>query len=877
MKYYNLSKNKVLEKLNTTDKGLSNGEVIKRLEKYGKNEFNKEPKRSIIKMAFDEIKNPITIILIIASLSSLISRDYYECIAIISIVILNVTLGVTQELKALKKTDALKELIKYKTKVIRDGKEIMVLSSELVPGDIALLESGNKIGADMRILETKNLSIDESVLTGESTGVTKTSNMLKGNIAISSQNNIVFAGTVVLRGRAKAVVIKTGTYTEVGQISDAVTQMEEELSPLTIRVNKLSKQISFLIIVVGLIITLLLYAKNMPGKEIFLSVIALSVSAMPESLPLALTLALTVSSTRMSKKNVIVKKLNSVEALGSCTVIASDKTGTLTLNEQTAKKIVLPSSEEVEITGVGYNNEGIVKTNNKNKKEVDNVIKQGVINNEGQLMLEHNKYTYFGDTIDVAFLALGLKNKVKYNFEVISEIPYESENKFSAALYKENNNNYLTVKGSLEKVLTFSSKMTISGKEVPIDKEKLIKQNSKLASEGYRVIALAESKVNINELKTEKDIPDLSFSGFVCFIDPIRKEASKSVNECKTAGIKVVMITGDHPLTAANIAKELNLIKEENEVATPAEVNEYLKKGEKAFDNFVKEKSVFARVTPLEKLAIVESYKRQGEFIAVTGDGVNDAPAIKSANIGIAMGSGTDVAKETADMIILDDDFNSIVEGVKQGRVAYSNIRKIVYLLLSCGAGEVLFFILAIAANLPIPLIAIQLLWLNIVTDGLQDIALSFEKGEDEILKEEITSPESAIFNNDLFFEVLVSGLIIGLTVYGFWVYLMSKNINITLARTYIMTLMVFMQNIHVLNCRSEKRSTFKVPFDNKFLALSIIGALILQIIVMKFDIFAKFLQITDIPTSHLLGLFIMSIPLLLIMEIYKKIIYNKK
>ncbi len=228
-------------------------------------------------------------------------------------------------------------------------------------------------------------------------------------------------------------------------------------------------------------------------------------------------------------------------------------------------------------------------------------------------------------------------------------------------------------------------------------------------------------------------------------------------------------------------------------------------------------------------------------------------------------------------MIILDDDFNSIVEGVKQGRVAYSNIRKIVYLLLSCGAGEVLFFILAIAANLPIPLIAIQLLWLNIVTDGLQDIALSFEKGEDEILKEEITSPESAIFNNDLFFEVLVSGLIIGLTVYGFWVYLMSKNINITLARTYIMTLMVFMQNIHVLNCRSEKRSTFKVPFDNKFLALSIIGALILQIIVMKFDIFAKFLQITDIPTSHLLGLFIMSIPLLLIMEIYKKIIYNKK
>lgn len=874
--YYDKDIKEIFKYLETTEHGLSTKEAQSRLLKYGKNELAKNKKRNFFKILIHEFNNPILIILIIAGTFSFISKDYIEGIAILLIISLDVLLGAIQEWRALKTTDALEDLIKYETKVIRNNQEQMIYSTNLVVGDIVLLESGNKVAADLRLIETDNLIIDESVLTGESIGVIKSNKIIKGHLSLSSQSNIAFAGTVVIRGRAKAIVIKTGSSTEIGQIADTVSNMEESPSPLTIRVNKFSKQISILVIVVAIIITILLYYKNVPGKEIFMSVIALSVSAMPEGLPLALTLALTVSSKRLSKNNVIIKKLNSVEALGSCSVIASDKTGTLTLNQQTAKKIVLPSHEEFNITGTGYNEDGKIDYPKSKEAEIKDLILQGVINNEAELRKEKNQYIYFGDTIDVAFLVLGLKVKKLDKFKVVDEISYESEKQYSAAFYEQNHKYYCTVKGSTEKILSFCDKMIVNGKSIKINKEELNQQNDKLASEGFRVIALAKSEVINKKEYNESDLKQLSFVGFVCFIDPIRKEAKSSVLKCQKAGIKVIMITGDHPLTAANIGAELGLIKSRENVTSGKELEEYLRLGEKEFDEFIKNKTVFARVTPLNKLAIVESFKRQNEFIAVTGDGVNDAPAIKAANIGIAMGSGTDVAKDTADMIILDDNFKSIVEGIKHGRIAYSNIRKIVYLLLSCGVAEVLFFIFAIMANLPIPLVAIQILWLNVVTDGLQDMALSFENHEDGILEEKVSSPEDNIFNKDLLFEVLISGLTIGIVVFGLWIFLMNKNTDLTLARTYILTLMVFMQNIHVLNCRSEKRSTFSMPLNNKFLIFSIVGSIIIQVIAIEVDIFAKFLQITKIPLWHILGLFMMSLPLLIIMEVYKKLVYHK-
>ncbi|MDD2238589.1 MAG: cation-transporting P-type ATPase [Bacilli bacterium] len=868
--FYDQNIKEVLKYFNTSQNGLSLIEAQKRLKKYGKNELAKNKKRNFFKIIINEFKNPILIILIIGGLFSFVSKDYIEAIAILIIILIDVLVGAIQEWRALKTTDALADLIKYETKVIRDNKEQKIYSTDLVIGDIVLLESGNKVGADLRIIDAQNLIIDESVLTGESHGVIKNSHKK------TEASNIVYAGTVVIKGRAKAVVIKTGSDTAIGKIADTVSNMEDTPSPLSIRVNKLSKQISLLILVIAIILTILLYYNNVSGKEIFILVIALSVSAMPEGLPLALTMALTVSSSRMAKKNVIVKKLNSVEALGSCTVIASDKTGTLTLNEQTAKKIVLPSQEEINITGSGYNDIGKINYPAQKEKAIKDIIFQGIINTEAVLKKENNKFKYFGDTIDVAFLVLGLKAKVSKEPDLISKIPYESENQYSAAFYEDNNKKYCTVKGSTEKVLSFCDKMMINGKAVNIDKKALNNQNEKMAFNGYRVIALAKKEIELKKSYTEKDLNKLIFLGFVCFIDPIRKEAKPAIKKCKKAGIKVVMITGDHPLTAANIGKELALIKNEKNITTGEELEKYLQLGEKEFDNFIKDKTVFARVTPLNKLAIVESFKRQNEYIAVTGDGVNDAPAIKAANIGIAMGSGTDVAKDTADMIILDDNFKSIVEGIKYGRIAYSNIRKIVYLLLSCGAAEVLFFVLAILANLPIPLIAIQILWLNVVTDGLQDMALSFENHEDGVLEEKVSSPESTIFNKDLFFELLVSSLTIGLVVYGFWVFLMKNNVDIIVARTYIVTLMVFIQNVHVFNCRSEKRSAFSMPLNNKFLIFSIFGSIFLHIIVLKVDIFAQFLKITSIPLWHIFGIFILSLPLLIIMEGYKKLVYHK-
>ena len=414
---------------------------------------------------------------------------------------------------------------------------------------------------------------------------------------------------------------------------------------------------------------------------------------------------------------------------------------------------------------------------------------------------------------------------------------------------------------------------TMGSNKIKINKESLLVQNENLAKEAYRVIAIADGLIEEKDKYSEKDIKNLNFVGLVAFIDPVREGVKESINDAKKAGIKVIMITGDHPLTAFAIGKELGIANTIDDVADGYEIKKYLEMGSVAFDNFIKQKKVFSRVSPIDKLEIVNSLKRQGEFVAVTGDGVNDAPAIKSANIGIAMGSGTDVAKETAKMIITNDNFISIVSGIKEGRTAYNNIRKIIYMLISCGIAEVLFFTLSIAFNMPVPLLAIQLLWLNIVTDGLQDLALSLEPAEKKVMKEKPRSPKEALFNKTLFEEILISGLFIGLLVFLCWYYLLNKlNMDPIFARGYIMTLMVFIQNVHVLNCRSESESIFKVPINNPFLLLSVLTTIFLQIIIMTHQGLSKFLKINAISFKELLYLLLLSSTVLIIMEIYKKI-----
>lgn len=867
-KWHSTEKEEVLEILKSSELGLAEKEVKLRQEKYGKNELPKGKTPSLLKIFIEQLLDPIVLLLVVAMIFSILIKENTDAIAIAFIILVDLILGTFQEWKANKNVEALKKLIEIRTKIIRSGKEIEVYSSDIVPGDIVLLSSGDKISADLRLIEVNNLTIDESVLTGESTSVSKISSVINKDVILAERKNMAYAGTSVLSGRGVGIVTATGLNTELGEIAQKVNTTKDTKSPLTIRMEKFSKEITFLVVAIAIIITVVLYSKGTSGSEIFLSVIALSVSAMPEGLPLALTMALTIGSNRMSKNNVIVKKLNSVESLGSCTVIATDKTGTLTVNEQTAKKIVLPDNSIFDIEGTGYNDKGkIIPLENANIEDAKYISKLGVLNNEASLKKVKDGYEYFGDSIDIAFLALGQKSQINIDdIEITNRINYESENKYSAVFYKENGNNYCTVKGSLEKVLEFCTTMKVNNKNKKLDIEKIKKQHEDLASSGYRVIALASGKS-----KSEKP-EHLTFEGLVAFIDPVREEVTKSISDCKKAGIKVIMITGDHPLTAYSIAKDLGLVENYDEVTSGKELDEYFQKGKKEFDKFVKSKKIFTRVTPLNKLEIVESFKRQGEFVAVTGDGVNDAPAIKSANIGIAMGSGTDVAKETSSMIILDDNFNSIVLGIKEGRNAYSNIRKVSYMLLSCGVAEVLFFLLAIILDMPMPLVAIQLLWLNIVTDGLQDFALSFEKSEENIMKESPRNPKETLFNKELFSEVLISGLSIGIIVFIVWTYLINKlDMPVNIARGYIVTLMVFIQNMHVLNCRSEKSSILKVPIkSNPLIIFSILSAIFLQVLFSEVPFLSKFLQTTSIPITHMLILFAISTTIIFIMEIYK-------
>ena len=870
--FYNEKVEDILKKLGTFKVGLSDKEANDRLIKNGKNVLPRAKQDSVFKIFFDELQDPIIMLLIVAIIASFITGEVIDAIAIMFIVFIDVIMGTYQENKANNTAQALSKLVTVKSKVLRGGNIKIIDSMDLVVGDVVILESGDKVSADMRLFETYSLTVDEAILTGESIQVEKYSDVIsRDNLGIADRKNMLFSGTTVVSGRGKGIVIGVGVNTEIGRIADTIQNTKEEKSPLTIRVEKLSKQISVLVLIIAFIITFLLISKGEDMHSIFLSVVALAVSAMPEGLPLALTMALTIASNKMAKKNVVAKKLHSVESLGSCTVIASDKTGTLTVNEQTAKRIILPNNVSYEITGTGYELEGEVIGDDLSYAR--DIALCGVLNNEASI----DKDSRIGDSIDIAFLVLGKKLEVESSdIKILERIPYESQNKYSAVFYEKDSEVYCTVKGSLEKVLSFCNKANLVSE---LDIEQLKKQNETLASDGYRVIAVADGKVSLKDNYSNKDIENLTFMGMVGFIDPIRKEVVSSIKECKSAGIKVLMITGDHPLTAFSIAKELELTDNYDEVTNGEEVDKYLKMNPDEFDKFVSSKCIFTRVSPMQKLEIVESLKRRGEFVAVTGDGVNDAPALKVANIGVAMGSGTDIARETSKMIIMDDNFKSIVAGVKEGRVAYANIRKIIFFLISCGMAEVLFFCLSIIFDLPMPLVAIQLLWINVVTDGIQDFALSFEKAEDNIMEEKPRNPEESLFDKSLLREILVSGSIIGILVFVCWYYLINVvGMEVELARGYIMALMVFIQNIHVFNCRSEKNSAFCVPLANNPLIVGgVVISIILQIIVMESSLFSTFLQTSSIPFIHLIILFLLAFVVLICMELYKLIVNKIK
>ncbi|MBM3713288.1 MAG: HAD-IC family P-type ATPase, partial [Actinobacteria bacterium] len=669
-----MSLQEALEKYETSLKGLTREEAERRLEEYGRNELPGKKKITIWKVLFNQLKSPLIFILIAAGILSLIINEYIEAAFIFLVIAINAGLGTFQEWRAEKSAESLQDYLEKEARTIRDGKEVSVLSSRLVPGDIVLIESGDKVPADLRLIESKNLTLDESLLTGESLPVEKIAeSMSRESIGEELEfcTNVSLAGTTVTSGRGRGIVISTGMDTEIGKIAEDVYESKEIKPPLLIRIDQFSTKIGFIVLAGAAVLGIITFFQGYSFFEVFFLSIALAVSAIPEGLPVSVTVALSLAANRMAQRNVIIRRLAAVESLGSCTLIASDKTGTLTVNKQTAKKILALDSS-LEISGEGYKPVGSIFKEEENDlgdderqylKELANVVS---IDNEAQLSMKEEsngeEWSYTGDPIDIAFLAMAYKagvitEKRKEEVEITAEIPFESDIKFSAKFYREKGHKKVAAKGAAEVIIPVCSRaMTVKGKIVGLDSSEALSRAKQLSSEGYRVIAVAgaddfDGRIELKKNPGIEDLPEMTLIAVVGFIDPVRPDVKESVQKAIEAGIKVLMITGDNPDTAFTIASAIGIASEKEELITGHEIEELVldidsavskrKRDimEKEAGEKLKNKKVFARVVPRQKLRIVEIFRKIGNFVAVTGDGVNDAPALKAANIGVAMGS----------------------------------------------------------------------------------------------------------------------------------------------------------------------------------------------------------------------------------------------
>lgn len=873
----------IYEILNSSSNGLKEDEARERLLKYGDNKLPTKKAPGIFKIILNQLLNPLIYILIVAGIVSFLIGDQKDSFFIFLVIFINSAIGAYQEWKAEKSAESLQNLLKVFIKVRRDDKEYMINAEELVPGDIVILESGNKVPADIRLIGSNNLMSDESLLTGESVAIEKKAECInEENLHLSERTNMLFAGSVITSGRGTGIVVETALSTEVGKIAEAITTIDTSKPPLIHRMEKFAHHISYIVIIACVLIAIIEISRGQPIIGVFFMITALAVSAIPEGLPAAVTVALSVGMSRMSKRNVLIRKLTAVEGLGSCTCIASDKTGTLTINKQTVRLISLANDGYFEVTGEGYIPEGkvIAKNNTEvnagSNNNLDELIKMSLIANEGSLYKSDEEWTSNGDAVDVAILAMGYKygfNQAELieSIETVTEIPYESEIAYSARFYRDNSKTKVAIKGAFEVISPLCSKMVSNGNIVDIDNETLGNHAINLAGKGYRLIAIASGYTE--EEKTcysHEDIHSLTFLGFICLIDPLRAESASAVKKCKEAGVKVIMVTGDHPATALAIGKQLGIAEAKADVITGSEI-EALEDGE--LKSILSSKTIFARVTPIQKLEIVDALIKNGNYVAVTGDGVNDAPALRKAHIGVAMGSGTDIAKDVSSMIVTDDNFSSIVSGIEEGRYTYDNIRKVIYLLISTGAAEIALFLFSLLAGLPIPLVAVQLLWLNLVTNGIQGVALAFEKGEPASMKKPPRDPNEGIFNKLMIQETLLSGLTMAIVAFACWFWLLKTGWDEFQARNLVLLLMVLFENIHVFNCRSEYTSAFKIPFKNN--ALLIAGVFMAQglhIISLQIPLMQNVLKVKPVSPSIWIVLLAASGSLLIIMEIFKSI-----
>jgi len=837
-------------------------------EKFGYNELPEKKKVSDLHLLAAQFKNILVLILIAAAVVSFFLNELLDAIAISVILVINATLGFYQEKKAEKALEALQKIAAPEAKVIRDGETSFIKSRNLVPGDVIILEVGDKVPADARIIYLLNLKVDESVLTGESTPVEKIEDVINKDVSLPEMKNMVFSGTTVVYGHCKAIITSIGQRTEFGKIAKALEQPEDE-TPLQKKLGKLGKQLSLFILAITGVVFFAGYFQGIDPVEIFLTSIALAVAAIPEGLPTVVTITLAIGMLRMSKRNAIVRKLSSAETLGTTTVICSDKTGTLTVNQMTVKKIYV-ADDVVDVSGEGYSTAGNFTKHGKKieNDEIKLLLVNGILCNNSEMSKD-----VIGDPTEIALIVSANKygiSDLRKSYKKLNEVSFDSERKMMSVVYRMKNKNIMYTKGAVEEVLKRCKFIYHNGNRHVLtsqERKKIIGINKTFASSALRVLAFAYRETKGENDLTEKD---LTFVGLQGMIDPPRKEVKFSINSCRDAGIKIVMITGDHKDTAVAIAKELGMIKSGDKVLTGMELD---KLSDKEFSQIVEDVSVYARVSPEHKVRITQTLKKKRHIVAMTGDGINDAPALKKADIGIAMGiTGTDVTKEASDMILTDDNFSTIVNAVEEGRGIYDNIKKFIYYLLSANLAEVMVIFIAImfiadpiTGTILLPLLPLQILWMNLVTDGLPALALGIEPKEPDIMKRKPRNPKESILNKNSIYLMLIVSTII--TIGTLWVFTSEISSGVNHARTMAFTTIVMFELFAAMNFRSDHPITEIGFFTNKKLLLAIASSMLLQLMVVYIPFFGSIFQTTFLSLNDWIKIILVSSSIFFILE----------